>query len=246
MTTPSCPKCHSTIPSNDVNVAADLAFCRTCNLSHTFSSIARGTGIDPTVDVTRPPKGAWQRSSGLGTTIGASHRTLGGAVTLLGIAAFWNGIVSIFVALALSSTMALIGFRPPGWFPNPIMNGSAMGVGVTIFLWLFLTPFILVGLAMISGFFLCLGGRTEVHLRDWEGEIFTGIGPVGRRRKFKTESIKDVRIEDKQWRDSDGDRRRSTEILIELIEGKPLKFGSSLAEDRRQFMAAAMRKALVK
>ena len=246
MITPTCPKCSSIIPSNDVNVAADLAFCRNCNLSHAFSTIGRGTGIDPTLDLSRPPNGAWQRSTGLGTTIGASHRSLGGAAGLLAISAFWNGIVSIFVALALSSTLALIGIRPPGWFPNPVMNGGAMGVGITIFLWLFLTPFILVGLAMISGFFLCLGGRTEVYIRDWQGEIFTGIGPFGRRRKFKTESVRDVRIEDKQWRDSDGDRRRSTEILIEMIEGKPLKLGSSLAENRRQFMAAALRKTLLK
>jgi hypothetical protein len=31
-----------------------------------------------------------------------------------------------------------------------------------------------------------------------------------------------------------------------MTEGKPLKFGSSLAEDRRQFMAAAIRKMLLK
>jgi hypothetical protein len=165
---------------------------------------------------------------------------------LLGFSAFWNGIVSVFVALAVSSTISHLGIKPPGWMPTPIMNGGAMGVGMTIFLWLFLTPFILVGLAMLCGFVMCLGGRTEVHLRDWQGEIFSGIGPIGRRRAFKTETVKDVRIEDKQWRDSDGDRRRSTEILIEMTEGKPLKFGSSLAEDRRQFMAAAIRNALLK
>jgi hypothetical protein len=246
MTTPTCPKCRATIPSGDVNVAADVAFCRNCNLSHSLSTIGRGTGIDPTVDLTRPPKGVWHRPSGLGTTVGASHRSFGGAAVLLGFATFWNGIVSVFVALALSSTISLIGLKPPVWFPNPVMNGGVMGVGVTVFLWLFLTPFILIGLAMMGGVLLCLGGRTEVYIRDWQGEIFTGIGPIGRRRKFKTETVKDVRIEDKQWRDSDGDRRRSTEILVEMTDGKPLKFGSSLAEDRRQFMAAALRKSLIK
>ena len=246
MITPKCPKCGRIIASSDVNVGADLAFCRACNVSHQFSQVAMGTGIDPEIDLTRPPKGVWYRSSGLGTTtIGASHRTLGGAVMVLAFAAFWNGIVSIFVAVALSSTLTFLGVPTPGFFPSPIMNGSVMGVGVTIFLWLFLTPFILIGLAMIAAFFLCLAGRTEVHLKDWQGEIFTGVGPVGYRRKFKTETVKDVRIEDKQWRDSDGDRRRSTHIVIETIEGKPIKFASSLAEDRRQFLAAVIRKTLV-
>ena len=204
-----------------------------------------GTGINPEIDVTRPPKGVWYRSTGLGTTIGASHRTFGGALMMLAIAAFWNGIVSIFVAVALSSTLSLLGLQAPSFFPSPIMNGSVMGAGITIFLWLFLTPFILIGLALIGAFFLCLGGRTEVFLKDWQGEIFTGVGPLGRRRKFKTETVKDVRIEDKQWRDSDGDRRRSTHIVIDLLEGKPLKFASSLAEDRRQFLAAVIRKSLI-
>lgn len=121
-----------------------------------------------------------------------------------------------------------------------------MGWGITIFLWLFLTPFIAVGLAMIAAFLSCLAGRTEISIRDWQGEIFSGIGPFGRRRKFKTEHVKNVRIEDKQWRDSDGDRRSSTNILIELTEAKPLKFGSSLTHERRQFLAGALRKAILK
>jgi hypothetical protein len=208
--------------------------------------IGRGTGIDPNMDLSRPPKGAWQRGSALGTLIGATHRSVGGAIGTFAFAAFWNGIVSIFVALALASTLALLGVPRPGWFPAPVMNGGAIGVGMTIFLWLFLTPFILVGLAMIAAFFSCLGGRTEVQVREWQGELFTGVGPIGWKRKFKTENVKDVRIEDKQWRDSDGDHRRSTHILIEMTEGKPIKFGSSLNPERRQFVAAALRHALIK
>jgi hypothetical protein len=58
--------------------------------------------------------------------------------------------------------------------------------------------------------------------------------------------VKDVRIEDRKWRDSDGDRRKNTHIVIELVEGKPLKFGSSLPDERRQFLAASLRHALIK
>ncbi|MGZ8900760.1 MAG: hypothetical protein ACXW3Z_11745 [Limisphaerales bacterium] len=234
------------IPSDDINVGADVAFCRSCNVSHPLSGVARGTGIDPQVDLTRPPKGTWHRASGLGTVIGASHRSVGGAIGALAFAAFWNGIVSIFVAVALASTLALLGVPRPGWFPAPVMNGGAMGVGITIFLWLFLTPFIAVGLAMIAAFFSCLAGRTEIQVKDWQGEVFSGVGPIGWRRKFKTEMVKDVRIDDKQWRDSDGDHRRNTQVLNEMTEGKAIKFGSSLNHERRQFVAAALRQALIK
>jgi len=34
--------------------------------------------------------------------------------------------------------------------------------------------------------------------------LFAGIGSLGRRKYFSTSEVKDVRIEDKRWRDSDG------------------------------------------
>jgi hypothetical protein len=244
MVTPTCPKCRSVIAADDINVASDVAFCRACNLATKLSELAQGTGIDPNVDLTQPPKGAWLRTSGFGMVIGATHRSVGGAFGTLLFALFWNGIVSVFVALALASTLALMGVERPLWMPKPIVNGGAMGVGMTIFLWLFLTPFIAAGLAMIGAFLSCLGGKTEVRIRDWQGEIFTGIGKLGFRKKFSKQAVKDVRIEDRQWRDSDGDRRRSTHILVEMMEGKPIKFGSGLTDERRHFLAAALRSAM--
>ena len=246
MVTPTCPKCRQLIPAEDINVAADVAFCRACNGAQILSELAHGTGIDPNVDLLRPPAGAWQREQALGRVIGATHRSAGGAIGSLLFGTFWNGIVSIFVALAVASTVALFGVSLPGWMPKPIMNGSAMGVGMTLFLWLFLSPFIVVGVVMIGAFLMCLGGKTEVRVRDWQGEIFTGIGSLGFRKKFNTQAVKNVRIEDKQWRDSDGDQRRSTQIIIDMVEGKPIKFGSGLTEARRQFVAAALRSAVVR
>jgi hypothetical protein len=56
--------------------------------------------------------------------------------------------------------------------------------------------------------------------------------------------VKDVRIDDKQWRDSDGGRQHKTYIIIEPREGKLVKFGSMLTEERRKFQAGAVRKVL--
>jgi hypothetical protein len=245
MVTPSCPKCRRIIGGDDINVASDVAFCRSCNLAHKLSALARGTGIDPAIDLARPPKGAWHLTSGLGTVIGATHRSLGGAVAMLLIACFWNGIVSVFVALALASTLGHLGVAQPAWFSAPIMNGSPIGVGMTIFLWLFLTPFILIGLAMLAAFLSCLGGRTELRIRHSHGELFTGIGPVGLRKRFTPANVKDVRIDDEPWTDKRGHTRHKNHILVELAEGKPLKFGSALTDPRRQFLAAALRKTLL-
>lgn len=248
MITPTCPKCRREIPADDINVSKDVAFCRNCNLAHQLSELNRGAELDAGVDFNRPPAGTWYRKDGLGLSIGASHRSLGMAVGTLAVALFWNGIVSVFVSLALASTLQHFGISQPHWFPAPRMNGSAMGVGMTIFLWLFLTPFIAIGLAMIAAFFSALAGRTEVRLgnSNAEGILFTGIGPVGWRRRFDPRNVKDVRIDDQRWRDSDGDRRRKTQIVMETREGKELKLAGSLPEERRKFLAAALRKALLK
>jgi hypothetical protein len=65
-----------------------------------------------------------------------------------------------------------------------------------------------------------------------------------RHRPTGLPAAKDVRIEDRQWRDSDGDRQRKTCILVETPEGKQVKLGSMLTPERRKFLAGAVRKVL--
>jgi hypothetical protein len=247
MVTPTCPKCAHAIPREDVHVANDVAYCRACNLSHSLSALTHEAEMLTGVDLQRPPAGTWNRNAEMGgVVIGATHRSLGAAVGLLAVSLFWNGIVSVFVALAVASTLNLLGVPAPDWFPAPKMNGGPMGVGITIFLWLFLTPFILIGSAMIAGFFSCLAGHTEVSIRNAEGIVFSGIGAVGRRRRFDARGVQDVRLDHKHWRDSDGADQSKTHIIIEPRQGKPIKFGSMLREDRKKFLTLALRKALIR
>jgi len=244
MVVPTCSRCGKVIPSEDVNVANDVAYCRACNLSHQLSALTQGTEVDANIDLNNPPAGAWYTSDGMGPVIGATHRSLGTAIGALAISLFWNGIVSVFVLVALAGTLRNLGIPLPHWFPAPNMNGAPMSVGMTIFLWIFLTPFILIGLFMISAFLSSLGGRTEVRINNAEGVVFTGIGALGYRRRFDASAVKEVRIDDRQWRDSDGDRRRKTCIVIETREGKQVKLGTMLTPERRKFLAGAVRKVL--
>ena len=242
--TPACPRCKGPIASEDVNVAKDMAHCRACNLVHTLSELRQAAELEAETDLNAPPAGAWIRREGRGITVGASHRSVGSAVVLLFFSLFWNGIVSVFVLVAIASSLRLAGIPMPEWFPAPKMNGSMMGLGMTIFMWLFLTPFILIGLAMLAGFVSCLGGRTEAKVSPAEGLVFVGVGNVGWRRRFDPRLVKDVRLENETWRDSDGDRRSKSAIRIENQDGKEIKFGSALTPERRKFVTAALRKAL--
>ena len=145
----------------------------------------------------------------------------------------------------VSATLHHLGMTLPAWAPEPKMNGGPMSVGMTLSLWLFLTPFILIGLTLLGAFLTSLAGRTEVALRHSEGTLFTGIGPIGWRKKFHRDEVKDVRLDQKRWVGENQSRQSEPFILVERIQGKPLRFGSQLTEERRNFLAAALRKTLL-
>jgi hypothetical protein len=243
--TPTCPRCKQVIPSEDINVANDIAFCRSCNLSHSLAALASGSVVDENVDLSRPPAGTWFQREGDGMVVGATHRSFGQAFGLLFFALFWNGIVSVFVSLAIASTLQHLGVSLPGWLPPHFLKPTNIPLGLTLFLWVFLTPFIAVGLVVAFSFLSCLAGRTEIRVQGGEADLFSGVGPVGLRKRFLTTNVRDVRIEDRRWRDSDGDSRRNSQIIIETDQ-KPIKFASMLTQERRRFVAGAAKKELIR
>jgi len=242
MPTPTCPKCRRTIPPEDINVAQDVAYCRACNLSHRLSDLTTGGDMTAQVDVNHPPQGAWFKSDGSGTVIGATNRNLAAAFGMLFFAVFWNGIVSVFVSFAIAGTLRQMHVPLPAWFPNPGMNGSGgMSLGMTIFLWLFLTPFIAVGLFVAGTCLSSLFGRTEVRIESSRGTAFTGIGGLGWKRSFDASQVRAVRLFER--RNNQG--QDSFSVLIELRDGKQVKLGSLLTNERRQFMLGALTRALI-
>ncbi|HEY1172088.1 MAG TPA: hypothetical protein VGH19_12010 [Verrucomicrobiae bacterium] len=243
MLTPTCPQCSRVIPAEDINVVKDVAYCRSCNLASDLSVLVHGISEPAVVvDLQNPPKGAWYRREVGLTVIGATHRSWGAAVATLAFGLFWNGVVSVFVMLALLSTLKLLGVPLPSWVPK--MDGEQLGWGMTIFLWLFLTPFIVVGLGMIGAFLSSIGGKTEVRVEMSDGLVFVGVGSVGWKKRFNLREVKGVRVINNSWTDSDGDRRKKTGIVIELHDGKEIEFGSVLTKERMMFVAGALRRAV--
>jgi hypothetical protein len=239
----SCPKCQRPIPTEDLNVSTDVALCRACEAVHKLSALLEAGEMTTAVDITRPPQGAWFRRQGLTVVAGATTRSLGAAAGLLFFCVFWNGIVSIFVGLASVSTLKLLGWTLPEWIGNPKMNGSEMNWGITLGLWLFLTPFIAIGLGVAGGVLMSLVGRTEVTLQGGDSSVFTGIGPLGRRRRFDSRQVRSCRIEE-NWQNSKGGTRQTREAVLQLQDGKRVKFGSGLTEERLHFVAGALRREL--
>jgi hypothetical protein len=198
--------------------------------------------VSSNVDLQRPPAGAWYQSDGGGTVIGATNRSLTAAFFMVIFALGWNSIVSMFVVFAIAGTLHVLHIPAPDWFPAPKMNGGDMGTGSVLFMWLFLTPFIAIGLMVLSIALSSLFGRTEVKIESTRGTLFTGVGPVGWKRQFDTSQVKDVKIYESYTKNGNP----SFSILLETREGKQFKLGSLLSNERRQFMLGAMRKTLVR
>ena len=244
-TAPRCPRCKQPILADNINVAKDIAFCRTCNVGHVLSDLIHGAESEIPIDLQHPPAGIWCETDTRKTVFGATHRSWGAALMSLGFCLFWNGIVSVFVAVALSGTFHHLGIVTPPWFPKPEMNGEVMSLGTLTFLWLFLTPFIVVGTGMFLAFLSAIGGKTEVRIQDGQGIVFVGIGSLGWTRRFNPTEVKNIELGWSRWRNTEGNSNSQTVVQIEEHTGRTVKFGSMLNDERKKFLLSALRKILL-
>ncbi len=237
--TPTCPQCGEPIADADVNVGKGVAYCRRCHLLHDLSELLQSSALTCAPELDQPPPGTWLREDGFSTVVGATHRSLVQALGMLFIMCFWNGIVSVFVTLATLGTLQYFHVPPPSWLPH--LKGNFPQGGMLIFLWLFLTPFIAIGVGFILAFLSALCGRTEVRLTESDGSVYVGLGPLGYRRPFDPAQLRSVKIATTAYT-KNGQPQYA--ISLESEGRKPLNFGSSLREDRRRFVAAQLQRLL--
>ncbi len=248
MTNAICPACNAEIAIEDVNIAEGVGLCRPCGKLFKLSELVDDDdepASGDSLDIARgdPPKGAWLRDTGVETKIGASTRS-GVALFMWFFTIFWNSITGIFLAIAVGSALTHLGLVPSNWnLPVSTNGGSSkpMGVGETVFMCLFLTPFVLVGagtfwLAMVMTF-----GKCVVTLRGDVGMVRTGVGPIAWKKPFKPSAIKTVKI---RKANSETNGKPDREIVLDGDE-KTVKFGSMLTPARRRWVAAVLRELLV-
>jgi hypothetical protein len=104
---------------------------------------------------------------------------------------------------------------------------------------LFGIPFVLGTLLFGSIAVMSVCGRVIVAVDRDEGRIFTGVGPCGWTRRFDWRSVTAIE-EDYTTYSSRNNRGPS----IALVGPTRLKFGSMLADTRREFVLRALRRQL--
>jgi hypothetical protein len=115
-----------------------------------------------------------------------------------------------------------------------------MSMGETLFLCLFLTPFILIGLTFICAFITSLIGRIEVTLDAAQGRVRTGFGPFNWTRRFDPSQAKRVAGGRTDYKVND---QNKPTIVIEA--DRTIKFGSTLPDHRREWLLAALHQFLI-
>ena len=240
-----CPSCHANIPPDDVNVAADTAMCRGCGELSRPSDAVAGERIglgDASPD--EPPSGCSFEDDGLDRVWRASTRswTLGGFFLLF--STFWCLVTSVFVALLSAATLNAIGIDT-GFKPEiKTDSGAPFGdsTGELLIGWLFMTPFILIGLGTATFAFVSLAGSLEVRVRQSEGVVRTGWGPLSLRKKFDASRVTRVANGLSSFRVNN--RRQPLLELEHGGAGGKIRFGSTLSRPRLAWLTVVLRRDL--
>jgi hypothetical protein len=212
-----CPICQSAIGLQDINVSTDIALCRKCNKTFSFSEIHHkpSSGFP---DLNAPPAGAWFEQSPGGFRTGGTTRSWM-ALFFIPFTCVWSGgsLSGIYGKQLLTGHFDL----SSSMFGLPFLIGSIF----------------LLGLCAMS-----VAGKVEIVQNQNRMSIFVGVGVLGWTRNYQMSDFSSVREEralNANWNWGAWNRRGAAIIL----EGKRrAAFGSNLTEERRYFVLSALRK----
>lgn len=211
-----CPHCQRLIPLDDINVAKDVALCRCCGQATSFAELVEEDDDAPVVKVSHPLKGTWLQEKGRNFEVGATTRSWS-ALFFIPFTLFWAGGLMIMIYGA--------------WVAKGRFEGKHF---------LFILPFLL-GTSLLA--LTCLMttlGQVVVRVKNQQGEVFTGVGPVGWRRRFRLGEVGNVRFGTANWK-VNGQLVR--QLWLET-SGKTLKFASGVSQERQEFLLATLRRQL--
>lgn len=224
----TCPTCRARIATDDINVSTDVALCRACgNTFHPSEALATSSPIlssllssivppSGPVDLNSPPSGAWYTPEADGFTAGASTRSWS-ALFLVPFTCVWAG-GSMF-----------------GIYGTQILKGH-----FNLPMSLFGLPFLIGSCFLVSFCAMMTIGKVTVSVRGDRVAVFTGVGPFGITRTGSLSEFKKV-SEDLGFVTMNTNR---TSRVIRLEGSRSMAFGSMLSNDRRHFIAGALKTAL--
>lgn len=238
-----CPECGESLNADCINIKEGVALCPCCESLTRLSELYYSHRSIQEV-LNQPPRGCSIDQTEQGFVITASLRSAVGFTASACFALFWNGIVSVFVLIAVAGLYANLVGPLPVWFPAPQMAGKPgmknepMELGTTLFLCVFLIPFVAVGIVTAATALTYLIGKVQVVIDEQNSYVASGIGFIRWKTRFDPNSVHNVRFATNNL-NSEGSATR----CIELLADRTIKFGSMLSSDRMEWVWAVLKTA---
>ena len=212
-----CRSCNSGIALDDVNVATDIALCRACGTTMPFSDIAPIPGAAD-LDLSLPPKGVRIEDN-----------------PIRGRSIIYRKI-PLVVLFLIPFTAVWSGASMTGIYGRQISKGE-FDPGIS----LFGLPFLVGTIVLVSMILFMLLGRWRFSYNRGLLEVATEIGPLGWTRRLACDKSARVSIRASAWRKNNAPQNQ---IHVEC-KGNSLKFGAMIPDDRKTFIAEAIRRMLM-
>lgn len=206
----NCPKCKHTIQKEDINVATDVAFCQKCSHVFKLSDLVKTHVFEEAIDLSHPPKGTWVKEGFNAITIGATTRSP----------------IAFFI---IPFMLVWSGFSIGGIYGSQLLSGK-----FDLASSLFGIPFLIGSVVFWSVGLMTVFGKTQLTLTKQGGKIFTGVGGLGKTKKFTWDEITSIQ-EDHTY------GRKSTQTQLSLQGKRRIVFGVFVNSARRYFIMNAFR-----
>lgn len=209
-----CPLCQSVISADDVNVATDLALCRSCGNTSSFSIVSGSSEISLQT-LANPPRCVKIDRDYSGATVITYRKLSPMLLFLIPFTAFWSGL----------SMWGIYGSQlKKGEFD---VSQSLFGL-----------PFLLGTVVLLSAITFLLAGKWQITLKRGAGTVFVGVGKIGWTRTFayNRDTLVALRMTNVNV---NGVSQKGVLIRNQAAD---FIFGTMLKEEAKQFIAAAIMK----
>lgn len=199
---------------DDVNVATDLALCRSCGNTSAFSVVTGSSEISLAA-LAKPPRCVKIERDFSGATVITYRKLSRVLVFLIPFTAFWSGL-SMW-----------------GIYGNQFRKGE-----FDLEQSLFGLPFLLGTVVLLSIITFLFAGKWRITLKKGVGTVFVGVGTLGWTRTFSynRDTLVSMRMTNVRVNEV------SQKGILIRNETADLVFGTMLKEDAKQFITAVIMK----
>jgi hypothetical protein len=209
-----CVSCRSSIALQDVNVSTDIALCRNCGKTMSFSEVINICGTNE-IDPSKPPKGVLIEDSPIHGRSLIYRKVPAFLLFIIPFTVFWSGF-SMF-----------------GIYGTQIKDGK-----FDLMRSLFGLPFLFGTIILLSVIFFGLFGRWRIGFSGGLVSVALQVGPIGWTRRILCDRSANVGIKAAKWY-----KNNVPQKVIEVdCLGKKMRFGSSLSDDAKVFVAEMLRR----